>query len=183
MRYLGVFKSLPLILAIIALPFSVISAGQAWQPRSTIIAEREHEAREVIESIVHLVKANDDEVKAGHVTLAEAQEAAKKAVRAMRWGNDNEHFSVYRFDGVTLVHPNPKLEGANRLNMMDSHGNHVVSLVIELAKRGTGSITLDSPRKPGLPPAPKIIIAESYAPWEWAIETGFFIDDVDTAIH
>ena len=55
--------------------------------------------------------------------------------------------------------------------------------MIDLAKRGTGSIVLNIPRKPGLPRVPKIIIAESYVPWEWAIQTGVFIDDVDTAMR
>jgi len=183
MRHLSIFQSLIVILAIIALSFCVVSGIQVWWLRGTIIEEREHKTRDMVESIVHLANTYDDEVKAGHMSLAEAQDAAKKAIRSMRWGEANDYFGVYQWDGVTLVHANPKLEGVNRYNEKDSEGNLVVSPVIDLAKRGTGSITLNISRKPGLPRVPKIIIAESYAPWEWAIQTGVFIDDVDTAMR
>ena len=69
MRHFSVFQSLVLILAIIALSFCVVSAIQVWWLRGTIIEEREHKTRDMVESVVHLAKAYDDEVKAGRLTL------------------------------------------------------------------------------------------------------------------
>jgi methyl-accepting chemotaxis protein len=144
-----------------------------------VIAERERKATDMVDSIVNLAGIYDAEVKAGRLTLAQAQDAAKAAIRAMRWGPLKDYFGVYQWDGVTLVHANAKFEGVNRYNEKDSEGNLVVAPVIDLAKRGTGSIILNIPRTPGAKRVPKIIIARSYAPWQWAIQTGIFIDDVD----
>jgi len=183
MPRLRVFTRSIAAIAIIALLFCVASAIRVWWLNGTILAKREREARDIVASVVELARTYDDNVKMGQLTLPEAQEAARNAIRAMRWGAASEYVGVYRWDGTTLVHANKKLEGANRLNAMDADGNRVVSLVIDLAKRGTGSIVLKTSHKLGSPPMPKIIIAESYAPWAWAIETGYFTDDIEAPLQ
>jgi methyl-accepting chemotaxis protein len=38
-----------------------------------------------------------------------------EALRGMRWG-DHNYFGLYDYDGLTLVHGNPKYEGQYRLD-------------------------------------------------------------------
>ena len=183
MQHLSVYKNLLVILGIVALSFCVVSGVQIWWLRGSILAEREAKASDMVDAAVHLMKAYDDEVKAGHMTLEQAQKAAEAALRGMRWGPMNDYYGVYTWDGVTLVHANRKFEGVNRMNERDEQGNLVVAPVIELAKRDTGYIILNIPRQPGKPRVPKIIIARSYVPWQWAVQTGVFIDDVDATMR
>jgi methyl-accepting chemotaxis protein len=179
MRHLTVFKSLTLILVLLSLGFCAVSAVQIWRLRGTILAEREHKAKDMVESAVHVAKVFDDEAKAGHLTLPEAQEAAKKAIRAMRWGEAG-YYGVYDFDGVTLIHANPKFEGVNRIDKVDPNGAHSIRDLIEIAKQGSGVSYFLIPRPGSEVAVPKLSYTLGYIPWRWAFQTGDFVDDVDT---
>ena len=177
MRNLTVFKSLALILVLVSLSFCAVSAVQIWRLRGTILEEREHKAMAMVQGAVHIAKVFDDEAKAGHMTQDEAKEAATKAIRALRWDNDG-YFGVYRWDGVTLVHINPKNEGVNRMDQIQG-GVYTMRELIAMAKRG-GGVSYFQIKRPGSDAdVPKLSYTLPYAPWEWAVQTGDFIDDVD----
>jgi methyl-accepting chemotaxis protein len=178
MRHLTIFQSLALILALLSLSFCAVSAVQIWRLRGTILTERETKAREMVESAVHVAKVFDDEVKAGRMSLADAQQAATKAIRAMRWGTAG-YYGVYQWDGVTLVHVDPKNEGVNRYDKVDANGAHSIRDLIELAKRGGGIAYFQIPRPGSDVAVQKMSYTQGYAPWQWAIQTGDFVDDVD----
>ena len=71
------------------------------------------------------------------MTLPDAQEAVKTAARAMRWAA-NDYISIYDFDGMTLVHGNPKYENTNRIDFVDGSGVRSVEKQIGIAKAGGG---------------------------------------------
>jgi methyl-accepting chemotaxis protein len=182
MRHLSVFKSLALILGIISVAFVALSAMQAWQLRKIVVEERVNKAHDMVLGVIALIKRYDDEVQAGRLTLEQAQEAAKQAIRAIRWG-ESSYYGVYRWDGVTLVHANPKNEGVNRYDMVDPSGVHSIAELIDRAKRGGGTATYQVPRPGTEVPVPKLSYSMGYAPWQWAVQTGDFLDDVDAAVR
>ena len=182
MKNLGIFQRLILILVTLSVAFGAISVGQIWSVRTTILRERENKLRDMVTSVIRMVKGYDDEVHAGHMTLEAAQDAAKKAIRGMRWG-EGDYYGVYRFDGLTLVHAKPENEGANRMNVTDSHGRRVVEDLINLAKKGGGFVELTIPRATGGMEATKDEFSAPYEPWQWAIQAGVYTDDVDSVMY
>jgi len=182
MKNLGIFQRLILILITLSVAFGDISVGQIWSIRETILREREDKLRDMVTSVIRMVKSYDDEVQAGHMTLDAAQDAAKKAIRGMRWG-DGDYYGVYRFDGMTLVHGNPKNEGVNRMSVTDSHGRRTVEDLVNLAKNGGGFAEFMIPRAAGSREAPKDEFSAPYEPWQWAIQAGVYTDDVDSVMY
>ena len=182
MKNLGIFQRLILIHVTLSVAFGAISVGQIWSIRTTILREREDKLRDMVTSVIRMVKSYDDEVHAGHMTLDAAQDAAKRAIRGMRWG-DGDYYGVYRFDGMTLVHGNPKNEGVNRMNATDSHGRRTVEDLINLAKNGGGFAEFMIPRAAGSTEAPKDEFSAPYEPWQWAIQAGVYTDDVDSVMY
>jgi methyl-accepting chemotaxis protein len=182
MKNLGIFQRLILILVTLSLAFGAISVGQIWSIRATILREREDKLRDMVTSVIRMVKSYDDEVHAGHMTLEAAQDAAKRAIRGMRWG-DGDYYGVYRFDGMTLVHGNPKNEGVNRMNTTDSHGRRTVEDLVNMAKGGGGFAEFMIPRAAGSKEAPKDEFSAPYEPWQWAIQAGVYTDDVDSVMY
>jgi len=183
-RQLSVTQRIALIMVITAIATGSISVFQIFNLRQNLFAEREQKLHDMTESTVKLMKAYDDEVAAGRLTLDQAQDAAKTAIRSMRWG-DGDYYGVYRYDGLTLVHANRKNEGVNRLDLKDPLGVPVVAGLIAAAQRGGGLVRYSVPRVNGAAgdaPMAKIAYSAGYAPWQWAVQAGAYIDDIDAVL-
>ncbi|WP_168220439.1 methyl-accepting chemotaxis protein [Azospirillum thermophilum] len=182
MKNLSVFWRLALIIGISTVAFCGISVNQIMSLRQTILTERQEKLRDMVGSVLKLVGAYEEEVKAGRLTREQAQDAAKRALRSMRWG-DGDYYAVYQFDGVTLVHSNPKNEGVNRLDYKDPSGRRLVFDIVEIAKNGSGFTEYAVPRTGGTEAVPKLAFVGGYAAWQWAIQAGVYVDDVDAAVR
>ena len=120
---------------------------------------------------------------AGTLSHEDAQKAALDQLRDIRFGSAKDYFFVQRYDGVTLLNPNRELEGKNRLDVKDSTGNPYLRAQIEAAKTGGGLVFYRFPRPNSTTPLPKLSYALGFAPWQWAICTGIYIDDIDDAFN
>ncbi len=181
-KHITIPQRLTLMLVVVVLAVGAMVAGQLWTLRSTLMQERETKAHDMALSVLGIIKSLDDEVKAGHLSLAAAQDQAMHIIRSMRWSN-GEYFGVYRYDGMTLVHGNPKNEGVMRMDVTDPFGNKPVEAIINAAKRGGAASEFFTPRASGGPVARKLVFAMPYEPWKWAIQSGAFIDDLDAMIR
>ena len=90
--------------------------------RSNLVEFKNQEARSVVSAAITVTDSFAERVKRGELTLQQGQEAAKKAIRALRY-NDGNYVFVYAPDGTRIVHPTkPKTEGSNRINATDAKG-------------------------------------------------------------
>ena len=184
MRNYSIAFRIAVIMAIMILSGIVISGAQIWGLKRAIYAEREQKLHDMVGSVQKLIKLYDDEIKAGTLSSAQAQEAAKKAIRALRWGN-GEYYGVYQFDGVTLVHAVAKNEGVNRMEVQDPNGMRIVAGLIAAAQNGGGLVRYMVPRgtsDPNQVPMSKLSYAAAYEPWKWVIQAGVYIDDIDDTL-
>ena len=182
MKHLSVSWRLGLIIGVSAIAFCGISINEIISLKQTILVERQGKLRDMVSSVLKMVSSYDEEVKSGRMTKEEAQNLAKLTLRSMRWG-DNDYYGVYRFDGVTLVHSNPKNEGVNRLDYKDPSGRRLVYDIIEIGKQGSGFTEYSVPRSGGTEAQPKLSYVGGYAPWQWAIQAGVYVDDVDATVR
>lgn len=110
-------------------------------------------------------------------------ESAVEAIKSIKWGVGG-YFFIYRFNGdVVVVPPRPDLSGKNLMNSKDSNGVYYVKDLIENARKGGGFVeyVFTKPKKDGL--FPKLSVSTGYAPWEWMIGTGVYIDDIDKKVE
>jgi methyl-accepting chemotaxis protein len=181
MQFLSVTQRLALIVALLVLTIIAVVAVESVSFRESMVQERKDKISDMVVSVIALIKRYDEQVTAGKMTLPQAQDAVKLAVRAMRWGEGN-YYGIYQLDGVTLVHGNPKFEGVNRMDAVDPQGNHVVADVINAAKRGGAYIQTLVPRAGQDIPVRKLSYAALYEPWQWALQTGAYVDDIDAIV-
>ena len=170
-----------LIAMILAIVLALSSAWQLRVLRSTIMQEREAKLHDMVDSVVRLAATLDKAGRDAHQTPEAVQETAKAAIRAMRWGDD-DYYGVYRYDGMTLVHGNPKNENVNRLGYVDPSGKHLVADIIDLAKAKGGYTSYLVPRAAGGTPMLKLAYVGAYEPWQWAIQAGVYVNDVDAVV-
>ena len=113
------------------------------------------------------------------MTTEQAQQAAKQAIRQMRYGKD-DYFWINDTQPRMVMHPtNPKMDGQDLSSYADPNGLHLFVKAVELC-RNNGEGTIEYMwAKPGLTePAPKISFVKQYAPWGWIVGSGIYVDDV-----
>ncbi len=182
MRFLSINARLALIVGLLLVTVLGLIAGDSWSFRESMLQERREKIFDINTSVAAIAKNYDALVSAGKITLPEAQEAVKAAARSMRWAA-NDYISVYQYDGLTLVHANPKFENTNRMDFIDGSGLRSVEKQIGIAKAGGGFMNLMLPRAGQTVPVAKINHAMPYAPWKWMLLTGAYVDDIDDVVR
>jgi HAMP domain-containing protein len=164
--------------------------------RSTALSDRAAHLKDVAAPIIEALKTLNAQVEAGHITQAAAQASALNMMRSIRYGN-NDYFFTYNSKGVAIAHPDKRFDGKNLWDVRDADGNFVVRNLLHLSEtKGSGYLLYKWPRlnattaAPGLSAmpsggysAPKLAYVYNFAPWDWTIGTGVYLDDIDQAVE
>jgi len=158
----------------------VVAAFALYFVRSAMIDDRVDKVRSLVEVARDVAKSYDQRAKAGEFDQETAKKKAKEQLRQMRYSS-NDYFTIYTLDGFNVMHASkPELEGTNGIGMKDPNGVEVARGYIDAARNGGGVLYYQWPRLGAAKPINKVAYTIGYAPWEWAISTGIYIEDVDT---
>jgi len=144
-----------------------------------LLAERERQAKSMVEATYTLLEGLQARVTAGELTIAQAQNEARHAIKSIRYA-DNDYLWVNDLDHVMIEHPtSPKLVGKSQVDFKDADGKPLFQDIVTLAKnKGEGAIDYRWP-KPGFDePVDKVSYVKLYQPWGWVIGTGIYLDEV-----
>ena len=181
MKFLSISQRLAMIVGLLLATVIGLVAMDLLSFREAMLQERRDKIHDMASSALGLLQRYDEMVRAGRLSLPEAQALAKTNLRAMRWGN-GDYFAVYDYAGLTLVHANAAYENVNRINFVDGTGLRQVALQIDLAKAGGGYLDVMLPRAGEKLPVAKINHAQGFAPWQWAVMVGVYVDDIDAVL-
>ncbi len=172
-----------------------------------LLVDRKVKTRHVVESAFGVLEHYDGLAKAGTMTVAEAQTAAVKVIKGLRyegteyfWINDDKtpvptmimHPTVPSLDGKVLNDAKFNCatslqEGVDGAIRKTDGKMNLFSAFVEVANsRGLGYVTYNWPKplQGGGVTAelfPKMSFVKRFAPWGWVIGSGIYIDDVDAA--
>ena len=181
MQRLSITQRVALIVGLLVLSIVGVVVMQAVTFRQSMIQERQDKLRDMVTSVLGTMKYYADQVAAGKMALPEAQEAVKIAARTMRWGEGN-YYGIYQYDGVTLVHSNPKFEGVNRMDTVDPQGKRTVADLIQAGRAGGGFVWTLVPRPGQKEAVPKLSYAGPFEHWQWVLQAGVYVDDIDAVV-
>ncbi|MBV8472291.1 MAG: cache domain-containing protein, partial [Hyphomicrobiales bacterium] len=173
------------IIALFGVALVAMVATLTWIDTRDMYAGRRDELRTVVEVATKAVEQQYNEFKSGKITEAEALDRAKATVRAMRY-NGTDYIFVIDKNMVTLVlGPRPDQEGADASKQKDQTGKYFSREMTQMAaEKGEGYVDYQY-AKPGAPldqPSPKLSYVKFFAPWQWTVGTGMYVDDVDAVI-
>ncbi len=174
------------IIALFGVALIAIVAALTWFSVRDIYAGREDELRTVIEVATKVAQQQYDEFKKGTISEAEAQQRAKASIRAMRY-NANDYFFIQDKNVFLVVHGvRPELEGTDQSKQKTASGDYFsLNMNKVAAEQGQGFVNYEYP-KPGVAmdhPSPKLAYVKLFAPWQWTIGTGVYVDDIDATIR
>ena len=146
------------------------------------LAEHQARARVVTEAMVKIVEFYEDKTARGEMPIAQAQAAAKEALRAVRY-DGTEYVIVRNLEGVILVNGGfPKREGAQSNDNKDANGVYFSREMTKAAQAGGGFSYYLWPKRPNTPPIRKATYSQLTPGWKWVIASGVYLDEVDAAV-
>ena len=151
---------------------------QLEQQRELMLASRQRG----VESVVELAQSLVQQVAQSSDSVGEAQAAASRLLRQMRFEGDNYVF-IFDYDGTMLVQPAvPEQEGTGMLNATDADGKPLIRDMIEIARQGGGNYHYSWPNPSTGEVEPKYSYAGAIPEWNWVIGAGVYATDVDAAM-
>ncbi len=83
------------------------------------------------------------------------------------------------------MHPTqPEMNGKDVGDYRDSNGVYFYKDTVDLIKRdGEGFISYAFPKPGATESSPKVSYNLSYQPWDWILQTGIYVDDIDAAFR
>ncbi|WP_430642290.1 methyl-accepting chemotaxis protein [Bradyrhizobium jicamae] len=146
---------------------------------SSLSQQKQIELRHLGDLALGIIKEEHAAVQKGGVSEADAQKRAMARIGALRYGS-NDYFWINDMHPKMVMHPiKPEMNGNDLSAYKDPNGKLLfVDFVNAVKKGGSGFVPYEWP-KPGFDkPQPKLSYVVGFAPWNWVVGTGVYIDDL-----
>ncbi|MFM4848627.1 methyl-accepting chemotaxis protein [Aeromonas rivipollensis] len=145
-----------------------------------LMGEKSRQTRVQVETAYSLVAGFEARVRKGELDEGRAKAEALAAIKGLRYGEE-DYFWINDSHPTMVMHPmKPELDGKDLSGVEDKQGLRLFVAFADLAKaQGAGEVAYYWP-KPGVEePVRKISYIKRFAPWDWIIGTGVYVDDVE----
>ncbi|WP_323907781.1 methyl-accepting chemotaxis protein [Aeromonas caviae] len=145
-----------------------------------LMGEKSRQTQAQVETAYSLVAGLEARVRKGELDEASAKAEALALIKGLRYGND-DYFWINDSHPTMVMHPmKPELDGKDLSGVEDKLGLRLFVAFADLARaQGAGEVAYYWP-KPGVDePVRKISYIKRFAPWDWIIGTGVYVDDVE----
>uniref|UniRef100_Q07S21 Methyl-accepting chemotaxis sensory transducer n=1 Tax=Rhodopseudomonas palustris (strain BisA53) TaxID=316055 RepID=Q07S21_RHOP5 len=142
--------------------------------------QKQIELKHLSELALAIVKEEQAASQTPGGSVGESQKRALARIAALRYGG-GDYFFVTDLDNRMLMHPTaPQLIGKDMSNTRDPNGRAFNNDMVAIVKQHGGGVVDYYWSKPGSDkPVPKLSYVIGFAPWNWMIGTGVYIDDLD----
>ncbi|NLP63416.1 methyl-accepting chemotaxis protein [Paraburkholderia sacchari] len=173
---------LPLVVSLTAL--LLVSIGSAWLSYQTRMEERRNDLKNIAQVGLGIVEEYAALAQGGALTLAQARKEALERLRGLRYGSDG-YLLVIDSTPRMIMHPiKPGTEGKDLSQVVDADGRRHYLTFASVAQSPAGGFVDYVFPHPNVVPAKavdKLGYVIRYAPWDWIISTGAYIDDIEGA--
>jgi signal transduction histidine kinase len=148
-----------------------------------MLSDREQQTKGMVEVARGVVQSWYEKEQTGSLTREQAQAGAIATLRPLRYRN-NDYFFIQGYDGVPRLNPvRPEVEGQNRLSAAKDPLTGKLYLVEQIAeaKAGGGFSYYHFPRADSIDKEPllKVSYIAGFEPWQWALGSGVYVDDIE----
>ncbi len=153
--------------------------GETYRARllEDIKVELKNETQEAI-SICATMNAR---YEAGEMTKEEAMKESADLIRELKYNDGSGYFWVDTSEGINVVLLGRDTEGQSRWDATDPNGTKFIQEMIKNGMQDGGGYTELMFAKPNeTEPLPKINYTAYYAPFDWVMGTGVWVDHIDT---
>ncbi len=183
--------SLAVLIALIC--GTIISATMAYRniqtnnkllsiEKQTLNDDFDMQIKAQVDTAIAMLDSINKKYLAQQITLDEAKKEGADLLRDIKFGQDG-YFWADTVDGVNVVLLGSKTEGTNRMNAKDTKGKYYMKEIISNGEKEKGGYTeYWFPKSGETKPSLKRGYSRLYAPFDWVIGTGNYVDDIDKVI-
>ena len=151
--------------------------------RTQLLQDVDTSLKNEAQIVVSLLEKVYQQQQAGLLSEPEAKKIAANLVRDLRYDDGKGYFWIDTTDGVNVVLLGRDVEGKSRIDLVDPNGVHFIQEMLKNGQQSGGGYTDLSFAKPGeTTPLPKRNYTTTFAPYQWVLGTGVWIDQIDTLI-
>lgn len=180
MRGLSTSRKLWGLLGIIWLAMLMLAGWGAWENRQLMLEERKGALRDYVDMAVNAIDGQAERVERGEISEQEARDTAANMVRHMVYDEGRGYFFVFNDDLELLAHPRLP-EGTFVGDFQNDEGRYLFREFVEEIRQGDGFVDYLWAHESDGELTPKSSLNVAYAPWEWYVGTGVYINDVNDA--
>jgi methyl-accepting chemotaxis protein len=160
---------------------ALVAATVLLIARSQLVVERTEKAHAIVDAAWQIADTFYKEAAAGKMTNAEAKARFLAAAGAVRYEATTNYLYIYDTEtGIALASGITALVGKDMRLVKDANGLPFASMLMDIAKRGEGSLRYVFPRSNTDPtPLDKVAFARGFAPWHMMIGTAEYMSEVD----
>ena len=151
--------------------------------RTQLLQDVDTSLKNETQIVVSLLEKVYQQQQAGLLSEPEAKKLAADLVRDLRYDDGKGYFWIDTADGVNVVLLGRDVEGKSRIDLVDPNGVHFIQEMLKNGRQPGGGYTDLSFAKPGeTTPLPKRNYTTTFAPYQWVLGTGVWIDQIDALI-
>ena len=180
LRKYSIQKRFVLLLTIVIATLVILSSISLSKAYSSLLLQKKENIQQVVEVAHSIVEHFHKQQSEGVLDEEAAKSLALNAIKALRYDHDH-YYWINDYSPNMIMHPiKPKLIGQNVGGVKDPDGKALfVDMVNVVKAKGQGFVPYKWP-KPGVDdPVDKISFVKGFAPWQWIIGSGSYIDDID----
>lgn len=180
LRKYTIQKRFILLLVIITSSLVVLSSISLFQAYQSLLQQKYSANQQLVKTAYGVLEHFHQKQKDGLLNKEEAQKQAIEVLNSLRYDKTN-YFWINDYKATMLMHPvKPALVGKDLSKLKDIDGTLFFAEMVKVAtKKGEGFVPYKWP-KPGIDdPVKKISYVINFAPWQWIVGSGTYLDDVD----
>ena len=174
------------VLVIMWIGLLLLACSTAWESRQRMLDDRKTAIENIVEAATGVVGDLAAQAAAHAISEDEAKKQALARLQAMRYGKDG-FVMVTDSHPVVLMHPTlPDLRNKDVSAFKGPNGTLVfVDLVQTAQAQGQGYVEYLGriQKAAGYVTANKLTFVKRFKPWDWYIESGLYLNDIDDLFH
>ncbi|AKM30518.2 hypothetical protein AB870_11025 [Pandoraea faecigallinarum] len=173
-------------LALMWLGLLILGGWAAWHERGTMMSERRAAVENVVTSADGIVRDYAAQAAAGKIPVEEARQQAMARLKTMRYGEGgNGYVVIFDTKPTVLMHPTlADLVNKDVSTYKDTNGK---LLFVEMARvardKGAGFVDYFGRVAGSDKRLAKVSYVKYFAPWDWGMMSGVYVQDVDDAFY
>jgi len=159
----------------------ILCFSSLLQLKDSMLEDRKQKTKNLVEVGLGIVAYHHQLAATGKLSEEDAKKAARDSLRGVRYDKGDYYFVVDTEYKYVLFPTKPEFEGLDKRDIKDANGKFLIKELVDTGVRGGGFVDYWFPRAGQQVAEPKLSYAALFAPWNWVVGTGIYIDDVDTA--